>query len=133
MKISRRDILLRSYEDEDDSDGHPYRYARLLGIYHARVSSLRQQYHVGWTSSLFAGSVVTQFNSGPRSLRLDRISFVPSDSPDPFGFVDPANLLRACHLAPAFVEGKLEIYCRFLLLETRTVIGLLRDVVCDLV
>ena len=31
------DIMLLSGEDHEDSDPHPYWYARVLGIYHAEV------------------------------------------------------------------------------------------------
>lgn len=107
VKSGRRDILLRSYEDEADSDGHPYWYARVLGVYHARVffpsSTIPRRMDflfVRWFGR------DPDFSSGPGSLRLDRIGFVPEDSPNPFGFVDPANVLRSCHLVPTFIEGK---------------------------
>lgn len=44
---------------------------------------------------------------GPRTLRLDRIGFVPQgDQSGTFGFLDPARVTRACHLIPAFDLGQ---------------------------
>lgn len=103
----RRDVLLRSYEDEDDADGNPYWYARVLGVYHARVffPNSRTPKRMDFLFVRWFGRD-PEWVGGPHSLRLDRIGFVPYDSPDPFGFVDPANVIRGCHLIPAFALGK---------------------------
>ena len=37
--------------------------------------------------------------------RLDRVGFVPDTDPDAFGFLDPLDVIRGCHLIPAFIEG----------------------------
>jgi hypothetical protein len=37
---------------------------------------------------------------------LDQLKFHPIDSPDAFGFVDPGQIMRACHIIPKFVLGK---------------------------
>lgn len=39
--------------------------------------------------------------------RLDRVRFMPINSPDAFGFVDPADILRSCHIVPVFARGRL--------------------------
>ncbi|EGO23151.1 hypothetical protein SERLADRAFT_371382 [Serpula lacrymans var. lacrymans S7.9] len=39
--------------------------------------------------------------------KLNMLCFVPMAEDDAFGFVNPANVLRSCHLVPAFHEGKL--------------------------
>ncbi|KAF8833950.1 hypothetical protein BDN67DRAFT_985681 [Paxillus ammoniavirescens] len=38
---------------------------------------------------------------------LDKARFIPMDSTNTFGFVDPADVLRCCHLMPAFADGRL--------------------------
>ena len=44
---------------------------------------------------------------GPATLRLDRVGYVPEDDPSgAFGFLDPALVVRACHLIPAFAHGQ---------------------------
>lgn len=41
---------------------------------------------------------------------LDQLSFVGIEQEDAFGFVDPANVLRACHLVQRFALGKVAEY-----------------------
>ena len=38
---------------------------------------------------------------------LDAVKFLPMSDEDAFGFVDPANVLRACHVIPSFADGRL--------------------------
>ena len=38
--------------------------------------------------------------------RLHKIGFVPSSDEGAFGFLDPADVVRACHLIPAFADGR---------------------------
>ncbi|RDB17802.1 hypothetical protein Hypma_000674 [Hypsizygus marmoreus] len=47
-----------------------------------------------------------EWRGGPATLRLDRVGFVPGDDPDAFSFIDPALVIRACHLVPAFSLGR---------------------------
>jgi hypothetical protein len=86
--------------------GHPFWYARVLGIYHVNV--------------IYTGEGNTDFL--PRRLeflwvrwyeledqlgvgRLDRLSFLPSSDNHSFGFLDPDDVLRACHVIPVYREG----------------------------
>ena len=43
---------------------------------------------------------------GARHLRLDKVGYVSEEDREAFGFLNPSEVLRACHLIPAFVEGK---------------------------
>ena len=43
---------------------------------------------------------------GACHLQLDQIGYVLEEDPEVFGFLDPSKVLRACHLNPAFAEGK---------------------------
>ena len=51
-------------------------------------------------------SVVDPASSGWNSLTLDAVSFPPMNRDDSFGFVDPQDVLRGCHILPAFAKGK---------------------------
>lgn len=43
---------------------------------------------------------------GTNQRRLDRVGYVPdSKTPGAFGFIDPADAIRSCHLIPTFDEG----------------------------
>jgi len=100
--------MLRACDDAQSQ--HPFWYARVLGIYHANVyfgECFRS--HPERIEFLF----VRWFGhdpdcaGGPAAHRLDRIGWVPEhDASGAFGFLDPACVLRACHLIPAFAEGK---------------------------
>jgi hypothetical protein len=85
---------------------HPYRYAKVLGIYHAwpympgllsgkgvldRVDFL----WVRWYEVVDHG----------RRFELDRLEFFPATSPNAFGFLDPSQVIRAAHIVPKFCQG----------------------------
>lgn len=103
----RRDIMLRAHET--DARGHPFWYARVLGIYHVNVlysgpnSTCRTQprrmffLHVRWFGRDLEQAPA---NSGPRLTRLGW------DAANEFGFIDPEIVLRACHIVPAFAHGE---------------------------
>ena len=38
--------------------------------------------------------------------RLPRVGFIDGDEPSAFGFIDPASVVRAVHLIPAFDLGR---------------------------
>ncbi|KAK7042827.1 GLOBIN domain-containing protein [Favolaschia claudopus] len=108
------DIMVLAHEDEDDSRAHPYWYARIVGIFHAEVR------HVGPRSKNTAKLHRMDFlwvrwfgrdtthSAGWLAKRLHRVGFIPASEPDlsVFGFLDPAEIVRAVHLIPAFHYGR---------------------------
>jgi hypothetical protein len=110
------DIMVLSPEnDEDNQNPHPYWYARILGIYHADVR------HVGPISKsdqpqrmefLFVRWFGRDFTPEPgwKAKRLLRLGFVPGNDGSAFGFLDPAQVIRAIHLIPAFAWGHTSKY-----------------------
>ncbi|KAH7923645.1 hypothetical protein BV22DRAFT_1015047 [Leucogyrophana mollusca] len=91
---------------------HPFCYARVLGIYHANViytgpdnldyRPRRMEFlWVRWYEEV-EGVTFSWDTSGLNTLR-----FIPMAEDAAFGFVDPADVLRGCHLVPAFTHGKL--------------------------
>lgn len=101
---TRRDVMFRACDDSQ----RPFWYGRVIGIYHANVyfggdcDTKRVDFlFVRWFGH------DPDWTGGPRTLRLDLIGWVPENDPSgAFGFVDPARVVRACHLIPAFVHGK---------------------------
>lgn len=84
---------------------HPFRYGRVLGIYHA--------------NAIYVGPGNSDFR--PRRLhflwvrwyRVERqangytiVSFPDVSDPAAFGFLDPCDILRGCFIIPRFSEGK---------------------------
>ena len=104
-----RDIMLLATTSDNDVD-HPFLYARVLGIYHANVTYTgdgTQSYQARRFEFLWVRWYRYQGqNVRWRDLKLDILSFPPVTSEDAFGFVDPGNVLRACHIIPAFSRGK---------------------------
>jgi hypothetical protein len=107
----RRDILLQAHEDpSNDTEPHRYWYARVLGIFHAKVfyGNERKPRRMEFLWVRWFGCD-PEWLGGPRPLRLDRIGYVPYGNGDEhgpaFGFVDPQDVLRACHLVPAYSLG----------------------------
>jgi hypothetical protein len=101
--------MLRSHEenDEDGNAPHPYWYARVLGIYHTNiyVAGQREPRRMEFLWVRWFGRD-PDWSSGPTTCRLDRVGFVPEEDPEAFGFLDPMEVLRACHLIPAFSQGR---------------------------
>ncbi|KAL0566510.1 hypothetical protein V5O48_015503 [Marasmius crinis-equi] len=93
--------------DEKDLDAHPYWYARLLGIFHARV------YYEGdgkyrditflWVRWF---GLDTDYLFGPARKRLPQVGWIDAAEPGAIGFLDPSHILRAAHLIPVFALGK---------------------------
>ncbi|KAL6298277.1 hypothetical protein BKA93DRAFT_710038, partial [Sparassis latifolia] len=108
-----RDILLLARFDdlEDATSMHPFLYARVLGIYHVNV--------------VYTGTGMADYT--PRRLdflwvrwfqyvgdsrnwsqhKLDTVEFPPMADEETFGFIDPDDVLRACHIIPTFKGGKI--------------------------
>lgn len=103
----RRDILLLASRDDSPLPYHQYRYARVLGIYHINLiyggnaqRSYRMEFlWVRWFQVINSNRPV---QSGWSKCHLDNLKFCRIDSDAAFGFVDPAEVLRAAHIVPRF-------------------------------
>ncbi|KAJ3887325.1 hypothetical protein GG344DRAFT_80858, partial [Lentinula edodes] len=105
------DVMMLS--GEDAAGAHPYWYARVLGIFRATTISSHPN-----ASTTKSGPVEMEFlwvrwlgidpghQSGSRNARLPKVGFVPESDPFAFGFLDPAHVIRGCHLMPAFSDGR---------------------------
>ncbi|KAH9924456.1 uncharacterized protein B0H18DRAFT_1105032 [Fomitopsis serialis] len=110
-------MLLAPHEDDGDSqaNAHPYWYARVIGIFHVNVKHRGllsrckdvQRMDVLWIR--WFGRDLSE-PGGFKARRLHRVGFIDSDEPNAFGFLDPAQVLRASHLIPGFTHGKTTEY-----------------------
>lgn len=105
------DIMVLSHEDEpNESKRHPYWYARIIGIFHFQVrhvgpfskSADAQRMDVLWVR--WFGRDMS-YRTGWKARRLHRVGFVRDE---PFGFLDPNEVIRGAHLIPAFAHGRTE-------------------------
>jgi hypothetical protein len=102
------------YSGDDISD-HAFWYAKVLGIYHTtvlwlegsgtRVPRRMNFLWVRWMEVVVHGSW--------ERCQLDRVRYVPTGSyREMYGFVDPACVIRACHLVPAFHFGRARTWAK---------------------
>jgi len=96
---------------EDNLQAHPYWYARVLGVFHARILHTgpaainRSVQNLEFLWVRWFGRA-PEHRSGPVVARLPKIGFVEDADELAFGFLDPSLVIRGCHLVPAFSDGK---------------------------
>ncbi|KAF9551569.1 hypothetical protein CPC08DRAFT_738298 [Agrocybe pediades] len=105
------DIMVLAKEDESTELAHPYWYARVIGIFHAKVCFTQPNksvYEVKKMDILFVrwfGFDTTQ-PSGWKAKKLHQLGFLDGNNPEAFGFVDPDEVIRGVHLIPRFSLGR---------------------------
>jgi hypothetical protein len=107
--------MVHARDDPSNRGYHPFWYARVIGIFHVNVQYRDRLSYNDWETVHFLW--VRWFGrSEPANIRvsqpvnqhrLDWVGFVTEkDDTDPFGFLDPADVIRSCHLIPAFNDGQ---------------------------
>lgn len=106
------DVMVLSHdESEESSIVHPYWYARIIGIFHAMVvhktvhNSHPEPRKMEFLFVRWFG-LDTSERSGWKAKKCHQIGFIQDDNPGAFGFLDPADVIRAVHLLPRFVDGR---------------------------
>ena len=103
------DVMVLS--PETGPRAHPYWYALVLGVFHARVlhtgplATNRSVQHIEFLWVRWFG-IDPEHRYGHKVARLPKIGFVPESDPLAFGLLDPSLVLRGCHLIPAFNYGR---------------------------
>ncbi|KAJ3816999.1 hypothetical protein F5880DRAFT_1618699 [Lentinula raphanica] len=104
------DIIMLSGDAETCAD-HPYWFARIIGIYHADIvySGKHQKHlipqrfdflHVRWF-----GLAREQDRYGIHAKSMPAVGFMDAHDPEAFGFVNPSDIIRGCHVVPGFNHG----------------------------
>ncbi|KAG6912803.1 hypothetical protein DXG01_012026, partial [Tephrocybe rancida] len=94
-------------------DKHEYRYARILGVYHVNTiyhGPGQQQFQstcldfvwVRWFELADGNDIPVSAGWAEEKVGLDQLSFPPIKRRDAFGFLDPNDILRSCHIIPRF-------------------------------
>jgi hypothetical protein len=96
----------------DDDEDHPYAYAQSLAIFHCLVchpslGNLTKRFDFMWVRWYERDR---SHEAGWVRRRLHRLKFVNIEMDNPFGFVDPNEIVRAAHLIPAFAFGRTNEY-----------------------
>ncbi|KAH7917303.1 hypothetical protein BV22DRAFT_1135525 [Leucogyrophana mollusca] len=102
-------MLLSNTTSSGSANHHAYLYARVLGIYHVNAVYIGPGM-VDYRSHRIDFLWVRWYQcvneaSGWDSSSLDRLRFPPTAEEDAFGFVDPDDVLRGCHVVPQFSQG----------------------------
>lgn len=105
-------IMLLAHDGNDGEGDRSQRflYARVLGIYHAKViytGHASKDYEARRVDFLWVRWYETDdvLPWSWASTKLPGVRFGPLTEEAAFGFVDPANVLRSCHIIPAFALG----------------------------
>lgn len=104
-------MLNNTHYAETVQNMHPYAYAHVLGIYHANVIHIslgmtnyeprRMEFlWVRWYRQIEPHFV------GWDTRQLDRLQLPSIIDENSFGFIDPAEVLRGCHVIPAFADER---------------------------
>lgn len=82
-------------------------YAKVIGIYHANMIYTGPGM-LSYTPRRmdFLGVWWYEHQEGKTPARLDRLSFPPITTEEALGFVNPADVVRSCHIIPRFSKGK---------------------------
>jgi len=105
-------VLAEPSNGDSTTSSHPFRYARVLGVYHTNVVYVGPgmiEYQPRRMEFLWVRwyEETGKTQTGWSVKKLDRIRFLPMVNDDAFGFVDPAHILRSSHIIPAFTRGQL--------------------------
>ncbi|KAF7294709.1 hypothetical protein MIND_01008200 [Mycena indigotica] len=97
---------------QDPEDHHRYWYGELLGIFHCYAVLADQPRKAERMEFLWVRWLQRDISypCGFREKRLPRLSYMPFQSPDAFGFLDPRDVVRGAHLIPAFHHGRTRDY-----------------------
>jgi hypothetical protein len=96
-------ILLLQHGHGEDGN---YRYAKVLGIHHVNAVYAGNVYETRRVEFLFVRWYESVQSHTWETHTLGRVRFLPLEHPDAFGFVNPVDVLRACHVIPAFSRGR---------------------------
>lgn len=117
---SHRDIMvirddsgdLESGESKGVDSSDRFLYARVLGVYHANVVYTglgSQDYKPRRMDFLWVRWFQPAVPGGWNSRKLECIKFYPVKHEHAFGFLDPADVIRACHIIPRTAMGRLHV------------------------
>jgi hypothetical protein len=104
------DIMVKS--PESGPNAQPFWYARVIGIFHALISSShtsvvdKSLHRMDFLWVRWFGVEPGRYQYGIHHGRLPKIGFVESTDPYAFTFLDPAQAIRGVHIIPAFSEGR---------------------------
>lgn len=109
-RTSHCNIMVLRSSNDIGRQGHKYIYGKVLGVYHVNVifighgmvdyTPIRMEFlRIRWYEPM---DEVSAWETST----LDRVKFPPLTNEHSFDFLDPADVLRGCHIIPRFVRGR---------------------------
>jgi hypothetical protein len=111
-------MVLADPNDDNDSTSsnstQSFKYGRVIGVHHVNVIYTgpgMRDYQPRRIEFLWVRWYrnVGVIKTGWQARKLDRVQFQPVADDGAFGFVDPSDVLRSCHIIPAFAKGRLHV------------------------
>jgi hypothetical protein len=107
-------MLAEPSDSGDSTSDHLFRYARIIGVYHVNtvyVGHGMLDYQPCCMEFLWVRCYENTgvMRNGWQDQQLNHIWFLSISKDGAFRFVDPSDVLRSCHIIPAFARGKLHI------------------------
>lgn len=104
----KADIMMLPDDSDSVPSQHPFRYARVLRVFHGNISHpllapKAQRMDLLWVRWFHTTSLPQP--DWDRT-ELEQLAFVPANEDGAFGFIDPAQVLRAAHIAPSYEDGR---------------------------
>ncbi|KAJ3535522.1 hypothetical protein NMY22_g6451 [Coprinellus aureogranulatus] len=105
-------LLNPDYSYSASQSGHPFRYCRVMAILHAEVGYISDMpVHHGDSHFVYYPVELLwvrwyRVHEAPSQFRLDEAELMQPDEPGSHSFIDPLEVLRACHMIPRFCQGK---------------------------
>jgi hypothetical protein len=101
-------IMALAHEDDEEANGHPYWYAKVLRVFHVKVRMMGEldtrKIDILWVHWFGRDP---DHQGGFNTRRLHRVGLLDASEPTSYGFLDPSDVLRAVHLIPAFSTGRI--------------------------
>lgn len=107
---SHCNIMVLQPDNDMGSKGHRFTYGKVLGIYHVNVIMIGVgivDYTLHQMEFLWIRwyEPIQQLSTWDTST-LNRVRFPPLTDEDSFDFLDPADVLRGCHIIPSFASHR---------------------------
>ncbi|KAG7096095.1 hypothetical protein E1B28_006771 [Marasmius oreades] len=100
-------VMLLADDATAEEQEHPYRYARVIGVFHVNVAYWRQDMAYGdsvlhrmdflWVQWY---ELDTSSAHGWQAKRFPKVHFLPSSEYNAFSFVDPSTVLQGAYMQP---------------------------------
>jgi hypothetical protein len=102
-------VMTLAHENEEDKNNwHPYWYAKVLRIFHVNIrlsdSSETEKMDFLWVHWFGQDP---DYRGGLEAHHLHHVGLMDPRDPSSYSFLNPSNMLRAVHLIPAFLTGRL--------------------------